>query len=309
MVSLLVVGNIAYDTVCKVRFLPGRNEATSIEDFNQTFGGCAGNVAVIASKLGVETSIFSSVGEDFKKSDYLRQLVKYRIDVSNLKYSPMFSTARSFLFSDEKGNQQIFYYPGASAELVRYKLDPTRFNYIHFTAGEISAYLDIMKKAKQSIISFDPGQEMFHRPIEKQILPCLPYVSYLFLNNHETNLLLKVTGEKNLEKLRLNNGIEAIIVSYGEKGSKIYHDGSEIYIPAVEPKKMLDPTGAGDAHRAGFLTALIKGYDLVMCGRIASVVASFIIEKYGTQTNIPSWEMIKKRYKDFFKENLSNLFI
>ncbi|HEX08638.1 MAG: carbohydrate kinase family protein [Thermoplasmata archaeon] len=302
--KLLIVGNIAYDTICKVRFLPSKNEATSIEDLKQTFGGCAGNVAMITSKLGIDTSIFSIVGEDFKESDYLRHLIKHKIDVSNLKYSPRFSTAKSFLFTDNKGNQQIFYYPGASSELINYKLDPSEFHYIHFAAGEISAYPDIMRNAKHSIISFDPGQEMFHRPVEKQILPCLPYVSYLFLNNHEADLLLKVTGEKSLENLRLDNSIRAVIVSYGKKGSEIYFNGKRINIPAVGPKKILDPTGAGDAHRAGFLASLIKGYDLAKCGRIASVVASFIIEKYGTQTNIPSWNMIKRRYAEFFKETL-----
>jgi len=302
--KLLVVGNIAYDTICKVRFLPDKNEATSIEELNQTFGGCAGNVAMITSKLGIETSIFSSVGKDFKKSEYLQSLVKHKIDVSNLKYSSRLFTANSFLFTDNRGNQQIFYYPGASSELVNHGLDPSGFHYIHFSAGEISAYPNIMRNAKHSVISFDPGQEMFHRPVETQILPCLQYVSYLFLNNHEADLLLKITKEKNLENLRVNNNIKAVIVSYGEKGSKIYSDGDWVNIPAVKPKKVLDPTGAGDAHRAGFLASLIKGYDLVECGRIGSVVASFIIEKYGTQTNIPSWDMIKKRYEKFFKETL-----
>jgi ribokinase len=302
--KLLVVGNIAYDTICKVRFLPHKNQATAIDEFHQTFGGCAGNVAIITSKLGIETALFSTVGIDFKNSEYLKHLIDNKINVSNLKYSNKKPTARSFIFTDSERNQQIFYYPGSSSELINYKIDVSEYDYIHFTAGELSAYLGLMREAKDSIISFDPGQEMFHRPVKEQIIPCLPYLSYLFLNNHEANLLLSITKERSIETLRSNNNIKAVIVSYGKDGSEIYFENNNIKIPAVKPDQILDPTGAGDAHRAGFLAALMHNYDLVKCGKIASVVASFIIEKYGTQTNIPSWDMIKARYKVFFKENL-----
>jgi ribokinase len=90
----------------------------------------------------------------------------------------------------------------------------------------------------------------------------------------------------------------------GARGSLIFTEKEVIRIPSVKPDKLEDPTGAGDSHRAGFLFAILKGYDIKTAGRIASTVASFTIEAPGAQTSLPNWEKVKERYEKFFKEKL-----
>ncbi|MCD6236627.1 MAG: carbohydrate kinase family protein [Thermoplasmata archaeon] len=290
--SLLVIGNIAYDTIARVKFLPNRNQATSIESIILSNGGCAGNVAVVANNLGVKTSLYSAVGEDFRDSSYQKQLLDFGIDLSYLQYTAEL-TARSFIFSDERENQQIYYYPGASSKLVERDVDFDRFTNIHFTAGEMSIYKNLMEKAKSVVISFDPGQEMFHRPVKEQIIDCLPFVSYLFLNEHEYNFLLDFIGSNDTRDL-FGRKMRAIIVSRGKDGTTLYYRDEKIDIPAVNVKDVKDPTGAGDAHRAGFLAGIIKGFDETTACKIGNIAASFIIQEMGTQMNLPRWEDIEK---------------
>lgn len=300
--DLLVVGNIALDTICKVKFLPKENEATAITGLKNCFGGCAGNVAVITKMLGIETGLYSSVGFDFKRSDYERRLLDLDIDVEHLQYVGD-TTARSFIFSDENGHQQIYYFSGASYQLPYKKVDFSKYKYVHFTAGEISVYKFLMEDAKKEgcIISFDPGQEIFHRN-KREILDCIPYADYLFFNRFEINHLLQKTNIKELKELFYEN-TKAIIISVGEKGSILYtHDGKKVDIPAVRVSKVIDPTGAGDAHRAGFLAGIIKGFDESTACKIGSIVSSFIIQEVGAQENVPTWEDVVRVYKENFGE-------
>jgi ribokinase len=298
-VSLLVVGNTAYDTIAEVRFLPDRNRATSIKNITLSNGGCAGNVAVITSKLGIKTSIYSVVGEDFKDSSYFKELRRNGVDLSHLQFVEEL-TARSFIFTDENENQQIYYYPGASSKLVEREVDFGRFANVHFTAGELSVYRNLMKKAIDCTISFDPGQEMFHRPVKEQVIDCLPYVSYLFLNEYESKFLLDFIGSKDIRDL-FRGRIRAIIESRGKDGAVLYKKDSEIHLPAVRVEKVRDPTGAGDAHRGGFLVGIMKGYEEEEACMIGNIVASFVIQGRGTQTNIPTWKEVEGLLKRMFK--------
>lgn len=297
---LLVVGNVAFDFISKVRFLPRRNEATSVSELKMCFGGCAGNVAVVARSLGIGSALYSAVGRDFEGSDYERKLLDMGIDIDNLQYVNDI-TARSFMFSDDAGNQQIYYYSGASSKLVYKEIDFSRYACVHFSAGEISIYEDLMKDAKKSkcIVSFDPGQEMFHRNVKKDIVRCLPYADYLFFNEYEARYITKKMKIENIKDL-LNDGVRAIVVSMGEDGSRVYTMERTIDIPAVRVKEVKDPTGAGDSHRAGFLVGILRGYDEVVSCRIGSVVSHFIIQGIGAQENVPSWDDVVEIYESRF---------
>jgi len=300
---LLVIGNVAFDTICKVKFLPKKNEATSIVNLKECFGGCAGNAACVAGKLGVKCSLYASVGLDFKNSGYERRLKELGIDISLLTYRNKL-TARSFMFADDRGNQQIYYYPGASLHLIHRPVDFSKFTHVHFTAGEISTYRALMEKAREHgcIVSFDPGQEMFHRSIEREIYECLSLSHYLFFNEYEIKHLLDGIGSQNAEELFFDDTI-AIVVSKGERGSTVYRrDGRTVDIPAVKTVSIKDPTGAGDSHRAGFIVGIMKGYDEEVACRIGSVVAHFVIQEMGAQENLPSWDEVIETYKRTYGE-------
>ncbi|HID25144.1 MAG TPA: carbohydrate kinase family protein [Thermoplasmata archaeon] len=300
--SLLVVGNIAYDTIGDVCFLPRKDQATAVENIMLSNGGCAGNVAVATSKLGIKSALYSAVGKDFKGSEYLKQLVQLGVNTSFLQYINGL-TARSFIFTDKKERQQIYYYPGASARLGEKKFSCEGFTHVHFTAGEISIYRRLMEKALKHgcCISFDPGQEMFHRPIREQIMSCLPFVSYLFFNEHEMKYLLENTAIKDIKGL-FSKKTRAIVVSKGEKGATLHRRNKSVEIPAVKVSHVKDPTGAGDAHRAGFLAGVIRGYDEEVACRIGAIVSSFVIQEKGTQTSLPSWQEMCRVYLKCFGE-------
>jgi len=300
--GLLVVGNIAYDTIGDVRFLPEKNQATAVEKLILSNGGCAGNVAVAANKLGVETALYSAVGNDFKESDYLKQLVDLGVNTSFLQYIDDL-TARSFIFTDSEERQQIYYYPGASARLNDKKFDYRGFSHVHFTAGEISVYKGLMERACEAgcVVSFDPGQEMFHRHIRDEIISCLPYAPYLFFNEYEAMHLLSETEAEDIHVF-FSEKTKAIVVSKGERGATLYLRDKTVEVPAVKTRVVKDPTGAGDAHRAGFLAGIIKGYSEEVACRIGAVVSSFVIQEKGTQTSLPTWDEMKKVYLQHFGE-------
>jgi len=122
----------------------------------------------------------------------------------------------------------------------------------------------------------------------------LDNADFVFMNVHEYKRTLKLLkiDEEGFRKM-----VPTLVVTFGERGSVIYNNGKEIRIPSI-PTKVEDPTGAGDGYRAGFLTAYLKGYSLRDCGLIASAVASFVVEKRGCQTNLPTWRDVINRLRE-----------
>ena len=148
------------------------------------------------------------------------------------------------------------------------------------------------------IVSFDPGQDLVKYSAE-ELQSILRETDILFANRHEIQRLCKIIT-KSLSDIR--DEVGSVVVTYGTEGSKIYAN-ERIEIPPVQVSSV-DPTGAGDGYRAGFLIGFVKGYDLEVCGKIGATVASFVVEKRGTQTNLPNWSQMKERYERFFNETI-----
>jgi ribokinase len=144
-------------------------------------------------------------------------------------------------------------------------------------------------------VSFDPGQDLVTYSKENLEL-ILSHTDILFANKHEIKRVSEITGKSFSE---LKAMIEIIIITYDAEGSSIYTDKEEISIPAVVVKAV-DPTGAGDAYRAGFLLAFTRGYSLPICGKIGSTVASFAVQAKGCQTGLPTWEEMRALYEANF---------
>ncbi len=125
----------------------------------------------------------------------------------------------------------------------------------------------------------------------------------LFMNNHEAKRIKELLKIKSIKELvRGKSGPNLICISLGAQGSIVIFKCKTYRVPAVKPKRVVDPTGAGDSHRAGFISALLKGYDIETAAKIASTVASFTIEAEGAQTSLPTWDKVVERYQEFFKE-------
>lgn len=285
------MGTVALDTLALVERLPARNETARIREVREEFGGCAGNVAAGLGGLGLKPRLVSGVGRDFLASPYGQRLKRLGVDLRGLRFIDL-PTARAFLFTEPRGAQQVYYLPGASADMAL--CEPFEAGIAHFAAGEIQAYPAFMQRCDR--VSFDPGQETFHRDPE-DIRRCLPHVDYLFLNEHELRHLGKAL-DMGVDDF-LAAGPEVLVESRGPKGQVLHRrDGREASAPAKA--RPVEPSGAGDAHRAGFLYGLARGLPLATCARLGSVMAAFALEAVGAQGNLPDEAALRERYEREF---------
>ncbi|WP_421078495.1 carbohydrate kinase family protein [Methanothermococcus sp. Ax23] len=293
--KIISVGHIALDYIFNVKSFPEPNTSVQIPSAKKYYGGAACNVSVGVAKLGLKSGIVSCVGYDFINSGYSSYLKNLNIDVSNVYHSDEEETPKAWIFTDPHNNQITFFLWGAAKHYG--ELNPPNFNVdiVHLATGDPKFNVKCAEKAKNcgTLVSFDPGQDL---PLysKEDMESIINHLDFMFMNNHEYERVLKLLD---IDSAELMEKINTLIITYGKDGSIIYHDGDEIKVPAI-PTNVIDPTGAGDSYRAGFLTAYLKGYDLKDCGLIASCVASFVVEKKGCQTNFPSWDDVVNRLKE-----------
>jgi ribokinase len=288
-----VIGTVAFDTLARVKALPEQEATGGITELHPDLpGGTGGNVAMALAKLGARPRLVSSVGPDFAGSSVEAALRGAGVDLSGLVVS-RHPTSRAYVFFDPEGRQVTFFHPGASVELGASAIAPGR---THFCAGEISRYPDLMRSADW--VSFDPGQETFHRDLG-EIVACFPHVDLLFLNRHER---ARFETDASYDVARMfDAGIEAVVETRGAEGTLVHTPSGRYAAPAV-PVSTLDPTGAGDAHRAGFLFALEHGADFGRAARFANVVGSFVVETVGAQAGQPTLADALARHEKAYGE-------
>ncbi|HUR70047.1 MAG TPA: carbohydrate kinase family protein [Candidatus Thermoplasmatota archaeon] len=291
---LTVVGTVAFDTLARVKALASPEQTAGIATLQADApGGTAGNVALALARLGAPSRLLASVGRDFERSAYAHLLSGAGIDTSALAVGEL-PTARAYIFFDDKASQVTYFYGGASTELTLRPESLARGR-VHFCAGEISQYPSLMDAADW--VSFDPGQELFHRDFA-QIEACLPLVDLLFVNRHE----LEVVEARGWDLRRLfDAGPEAIVETRGGEGTLVHTPAGRFAAPAISVPAV-DPTGAGDAHRAGFLYALERGADLGRSARFANVLGSFAVEHVGAQAGHPTLAQAIERYEKAYAE-------
>ncbi len=307
MRDVLAFGSIVIDNVLITRRFAGVNETVQVDKFRYTHGGAGANVAVAVSRLGMKSGLFAVSGYDFRKMNYEKALREQGVDTRGVIEAD-FPMPRSFIISKENSDDQILYYYENKKETRKLlfknvglaeKLSE-EYKVLHFSTGHFEFYYSFLKSLRDDVVvSFDPGQETFSYP--HRVIRLLKFTHLLFMNNHEAKRIKEVLRLRSIKELR---GPALVCVSLGARGSLILFGGKMYRIPAVKPKRLVDPTGAGDSHRAGFLVALIKGYDVETAGKIAATVASYTIEAEGAQTSLPSWEKVEKRYREFFGEPL-----
>ncbi|WP_456420167.1 carbohydrate kinase family protein [Methanocaldococcus infernus] len=287
------IGHTALDYIFNVEKFPEPNTSVQIPSAKLYFGGAAANTAVGVKKLGVDSELFSCVGYDFRNSKYEKYLKNLGVKL-NLYYSEEEETPKAWIFTDKENNQITFFLWGAAKHYREIEAPTFNSKIVHLATGDPKFNLQCAKKNyKKSLISFDPGQDLplYSREDLKDILN---YANFLFMNRHEFERAKKLL---NYELEDFLNHLDLLVVTFGSKGSKIFTKNEIIEIPAIKPRKVTDPTGAGDAYRAGFLSSYIKGYDLKTCGLVGSAVASFVVEEKGCQSNLPSWEEVLERLR------------
>ncbi|WP_410509204.1 carbohydrate kinase family protein [Methanosarcina hadiensis] len=286
-----VVGHTALDYIVNVENIAGKNESSPVIDYEEYPGGGAANIAVAIAKLGGKSQLISPVGTDFSSSGYEKLLQEAGVDLSRLYNIEDRKISKAFIFTDREDNQTTYFYWGASSRFE--ELEPQPADFVHLATADCVYNAKIAQIS--GFVSFDPGQDLVTYSKEN-LRTILAHTDILFANRHEIRRVSEMTGMSFSE---LRSMIDIIVVTYDAEGSRIYRGSEEWTIPVVSVKAV-DPTGAGDAYRAGFLLAYTRGYSLPVCGKIGSTVASFAVQTRGCQTSLPTWEEMKSRYEANF---------
>ncbi len=300
--DLLTVGHTALDYIIKVSEFPKANFSTQITDLKTFDGGAAANVAIVGANLGISTSLLSAVGGDFKNSDYFKKMKNLKVNTDSMIFVPGETEPTAFVITDKHKNQISYFYWGASKEFNNIKapiktIENTKAIHLATGAPDFNWKCSLAAKNSDTLVSFDPGQDLGMYNFQ-QLKDVIKNTTILFSNHYELericqNLNVDINGLKKL-------GPKIIVKTCGEKGSIIYSKNEKIEIDAI-PINAVDPTGAGDSYRAGFLSRFLNGESLEESAKFASTVSSFIIEEQGCQTKIPTFDDAYQRMINFYK--------
>ena len=264
-------------------------------------GGAAANVACVGAKLGLKTSLVSAVGGDFKRTEYYEHMQNLGIDTDSLIVVPGEETPTAFVLTDDNDDQISYFYWGAAKEFAQSKVPVKAIENaeaVHLATGDPEFNWKCSQEAKNQdlLVSFDPGQDLGMYDTKK-LCDVIENTTILFGNHHEIERILDAL-EVDLAQLR-QMGPKIIVKTCGAKGCEIYSNEDKIIIDAI-PTEAVDPTGAGDSYRAGFLSRFLNGESLEESAKFASSVSSFIIQHQGCQTNMPTFDEAFERMSEFY---------
>ena len=305
--NTLICGSLAYDTIMvfkdqfKKHILPEQlhilNVAFLVPEMRREYGGCAGNIAYNLQLLGGRPLIMATVGDDF--GPYATRLEKLGLPQTHIRTVSGNFTGQAFITTDLDDNQITAFHPGA--------MSMSHMNHVS-AAKEVTLGI-VSPDGRDGMIShaqefaeagipfvFDPGQgmPMFSGP---ELLDFIGQANYITVNDYEAKLLQDKTG-KTLSEIAQR--VTALIVTLGADGSLIYVDNKQIAIPTPKPKAIVDPTGCGDAYRAGLLYGIERSWDWETTGRLASLMGSLKISSRGGQNHRYSLTEISDLFKQHF---------
>jgi len=310
--SALICGSIAYDNIMvfedsfKNHILPDQihilNVAFLVPELRREFGGCAINIAYNLKLLGQDPLPMATAGKDF--APYRDWLDKQGIRQDHIRLIDDVYTAQAFITTDVDGNQITAFHPGAMNESHLNRVSDAQ----DVTIGIISpdGRDGMLEHATQLAAAeipfiFDPGQglPMFGGEELRQFVEQAAWVT---VNDYEWQLLKERTG---WDVDDLKRRVKGLIVTRGAKGSTIYTPEMDFDIPAATPATVSDPTGCGDAYRAGLLFGFMAGYDWPTVGRVASLMGAIKIECHGTQNHRFTREEFQEKFEASFGEPLT----
>jgi adenosine kinase len=302
---------MAYDTIMvfpdqfKKHILPEQihilNVSFLVPDMRREFGGTAGNIAYNLRLLGDSPLIMATVGHDF--GPYAARLAELGLADKHVRRLEDHFTGQAFITTDVDDNQITAFHPGAMS-----------YSHLNRVADAPGAKLGIVspdgrdgmiEHARDFAASgipyiFDPGQglPMFSGP---ELLELIAGAAALTVNDYEARVVEQRTGKSLVDLATL---VDCLVVTRGGEGSSLWFDGERHDVAAVEPEALVDPTGCGDAYRAGLLHGRARGWDWLKCARLASVMGALKIAHRGGQNHRPTREAIGRRLQENFAETL-----
>jgi adenosine kinase len=305
--SALICGSIAFDTVMvfhgrfRDHILPDRihllNVSFLVPSLRRNFGGCAGNIAYNLALLGGAGAPMATVGHDF--APYANWLRVRSVDLAHVRTVEHEYTAQAFITTDLDDNQITAFHPGAMSQSHLNRVPDGGGITLGVVApdGRDGMVEHAAQFAEAGIpLLFDPGQglPMFDGP---QLLDFVAKSTWIAVNDYEAQLLMERTG---LTLAEVAKRVRALVVTRGAEGSVIHADGREIQIPAARPEAVVDPTGCGDAYRAGLIFGLQNGLDWETTGRVASLMGAIKIAHSGTQHHRFTRDEFEDRFRAAF---------
>ncbi len=304
--DVLATGYPSLDYIMPVSHSPGVGETALLDtipdDSKATYGGCGINVAVALTRLGFRTGVAVVLGDDYAGSLYRSRLRDQQIDLTDVTTIPGTHTSRSYLFRNPGGEYQNFFYPGAAdqwngtlalrslpgAHYALVTVGPYRYNR-QFVGLVRAAGVPLVWELKPDIYAY-PAEAMREFAAAS---------TYILMNHIEAQFVAKTLGIRQPGQL-LNDTTRAVVVTHGKEGCQVYTPDECLEVAAVPVENLADTTGAGDAFTAGFLSGILRNHNYRVSAQIGSVMASFVLEQIGCQTNLPDWSHMEARYKTSF---------
>ena len=310
--SALICGSLAYDTIMvfpdqfKNHILPDQmhilNVSFLVPRMRREFGGCAGNIAYNLKLLGGDPIPMATVGQDF--APYHEHFVDCGITLDRVKVLPDLFTAQAFITTDLDDNQITAFHPGAM--MRSYENHVRDVPDVEFGIVGPDGYEAMLQNAVEFAecgipFIFDPGQAM---PLFKgeELARMIGQATYVTVNDYESNLLQERTG---LSTRQIAERVQAYIITRGAQGSVVHTRKGETVIPAASAMRVVDPTGCGDAYRAGMIFALMRGMDMQTTGRIASLMGAIKVEHLGPQNQRFDYDQFAEQFRQQFGYGLA----
>jgi adenosine kinase len=307
MASALICGSLAYDTIMvfpdqfKNHILPDKvhilNVSFLVPRMRREFGGCAGNIAYNLKLLGGNPVPMATVGQDF--ATYRSHFEECGISLEFVKELPDLFTAQAFITTDLDDNQITAFHPGAM--MRSYENHVRDVPDVGFGIVGPDGYEAMLQNSAEFAecgipFIFDPGQAM---PLfnGKELTQMIEQATYVTVNDYESNLLQEKTG---LSEKQIAERVQAYLITRGPKGSEIHSKSGIMQIPVATAIRVVDPTGCGDAYRAGLIYGWMNGMDMATTGRIASLMGALKIENVGPQNQRFDYEQFAEQFRQQF---------
>jgi adenosine kinase len=305
--NIIITGSIAFDYLMSFpgsfseHLLPDHLSRVSVsflvDSMDKRRGGCAPNIAYTLALLGERPRLMATAGQDFE--EYRRWLEASGVDTSLVKVVDGKFTASFFCSTDKDGNQIASFYTGAMAHAGELSFRAAEgCDLAIISPNDPAAMVQYAGECRTLAIPyiFDPSQQVARLSAE-DLREGITGAHIVICNDYEFEIIRQKTGMTETDLLAET---EALVVTRGEKGASILTRECAIQVPAVPPRRIVDPTGVGDAFRAGFMKGLAMGAPYEVCGRLGSVAATYVLEHMGGQSHAYTLEEFAARYKEHF---------
>ena len=310
--NIAISGSLAYDFIMdfpdefKNHIMPDSlhilNVCFMIDKLNKSWGGTAGNIAYTMKLLEQEPLMLSALGKD--ASEYMAHFEKNNLSTKYIIKDKDQFTSSAHITTDKADNQLTAFYNGPLERSLEQNIKDIeeKVNLVIVSPTQKEVMIKHLKEAHELGLEtvFDPGQQITAFS-EIELKKMIGQADFLTGNDYEIKLISKKTGWSLEEILKY---VKVLVITLGSRGSIIRAGDETVEVGICSPQSVDDPTGAGDAYRAGFFSGYVSGYDFKKCGQMGSVASSYAIENYGTQAHGFTKTDFEERYKKAFNEEI-----